>query len=264
MESLLDKILCKDYLNLTIKEIILINKHKKIFGLGKELSKVIEKFKYDKNNDSYLNDSEVNEKKEVIEVLQKELLPRTIILENLSNVDLDEEGINSNFKSKFINNLRDLNNLQICKLIDRISYYFNKKKLNFFGRKSSGDGAYHQINKVISESLNLTLVFQIFGKQYPKYSNRYMHLPIAKFNKELLIEALNQYCVRYLYILEVIASTMSKLDSEQLEGKKGSFAIGKEIKHYLEIVKEDNVIVYSKNQPTTNYYTDDVEGDEDE
>ena len=130
MESLLDKILCKDYLNLTIKEIILINKHKKIFGLGKELSKVIEKFKYDKNNDSYLNDLEVNEKKEVIEVLQKELLPRTIILENLSNVDLDEEGINSNFKSKFINNLRDLNNLQICKLIDRISYYFNKKKLN--------------------------------------------------------------------------------------------------------------------------------------
>lgn len=261
MESLLDKILSKDYLNLTIKEIILINKHKKFFGLEKELSKVIEKLKHDKNNDSNLNDLEVNEKKEIIEILQKELLPRTIILENLSKVDLDEEGINSNFKSKFINNLRDLNNLQICKLIDRISYYFKKKKLNFFGRKSSGDGAYHQINKVISESLNLTLVFQIFGKQY---SNRYMHLPIDKFNKELLIETLNQYCVRYLYILEVIASTMSKLDPEQLEGKKGSFIISKEIKHYLEIVEEDNVIVYSKNQPTTNYYADDVEGDDDE
>lgn len=63
MESLLDKILSKDYLNLTVKEIILINKHKKIFGLEKELSKVIEKFKYDKNNDSYLNDLEINEKK---------------------------------------------------------------------------------------------------------------------------------------------------------------------------------------------------------
>ena len=261
MESLLDKILSKDYLNLTVKEIILINKHKKVFGLEKELSKVIEKFKYDKNNDSYLNDLEIYEKNEIIEVLQKELLPRTIILENLSNVDLDEEGINSNFKSKFINNLRDLNNLQICKLIDRISYYFKKKKLSFFGRKSSGDGAYHQINKVISESLNLTLVFQIFGKQY---SNRYMHLPIDKFNKELLIETLNQYCVRYLYILEVIASTISKLDPEQLEGKKGSFVISKEIKHYLEIVEEDNVIVYSKNQPTTNYYADDVEGADDE
>ena len=66
MESLLDKILCKDYLNLTIKEIILINKHKKVFGLEKELSKVIEKFKYDKNNDSYLNDLEINEKNEFI------------------------------------------------------------------------------------------------------------------------------------------------------------------------------------------------------
>ena len=262
MSNVLDKILSRNYEQLTISDLFLIDKYQKHFGLDKQFSQVLTKNNLNKKDETNLNDVNEDVKNEIIEVLKKELLPRTIILENLAKVDLEKEGIVSNFNSKFVESLRKLDNLKLCKLIDRISYYMLKNsKLNFFGRKSNGDGAYHEFNKVISDSLGLSLVFQIFGK---KYLNRYTHLPIDKFNKEAFIEALSKYCVRYTYILEIIVNTMATFDLELLEGKKGSFKIGKEIKTYLDIVVEDTAKSFVRGEPNSNYYTEDVDGDDDE
>lgn len=262
MSDLLNKILCKDYENITIKELFLMKKHQKVFGLDKQFSQVIIKNNWNKTDETKLVGLSDDIKNEVIETLKKELLPRTIILEELSKVDLEGEGINSNFNFKFVDSLKKLDNLKLCKFIDRISYYMKKNsKLNFFGRKSNGDGVYHELNKVISDSLGLSLVFQIFGK---KFLNRYVHLPVDKFDKNEFIEVLSKYCIRHTYILEIIVNTISELEIEMLEGKKGSFIIGKNVKYYLDIVVEDYVKVFVRSEPNTNYYTDDLEGDDDE
>ena len=220
MGNLLNKILNKDYESLTVKELFLMKKYQKNFSSDKQFLQIIINSNWNKNDETellYLSDEVKNE---VIETLKKELLPRTIILENLSKVDLESEGINSNFNYKFTKSLEKLDSFQICKLIDRISHFMKKNsKLNFFGRKSNGDGVYHELNKVISNSLGLNLVFHIFGK---KLLNRYMHLPVDRFDKNEFIEVLSKYCIRHTYILEIIANTISEMEVELLEGKKGS------------------------------------------
>lgn len=261
MGNILDSILHKEYEQLTVKNLFILDKYKKVFGLDKEFTQLLKKYSLNKKDETLIDELDKEIKIEVIEELQKKLLPRTNILENLSSNDLNHEGIDSNFKNRFINGLSELSNFQICKFIDRIGYYIKKKKLNFFGKTPNNVGAYHQINKVISDSMGLSLVFDIFGKNL---SNNYLHLDIEKFNKEGFIKCLNEYCIRYSYILEIMCKVFSSFNDDELEGKKVAFAINKGIKFYLQIIKEDSNKNVISGEPSTNYYGDDLEEDDDE
>ena len=92
------------------------------------------------------------------------------------------------------------------------------------------------INKVISDSYNLNLVFEIFEKNN---KNKFLHLDVNKFNKEYMIEVLNKYFTCYLYILEIISGVVLNCDEDELSKKTLAFAITKEIKQYLNVIRED-------------------------
>ena len=223
--TLLNKLLEKDYENLTIEELGVLDKYRETFGLGDEFKKLYEDLIKGENN---LN--------KIKEELETKLLPRILILENLSKLEINEPELHVNFRGELINNLRKMDNLRICYFIDKVSYQIRENNIRFFGVKRQNEISYHMINKVISDSYNLNLVFEIFEKNN---KNKFLHLDVNKFNKEYMIEVLNKYFTCYLYILEIISDVVLNCDEDELSKKTLAFAITKEIKQYLNVIRED-------------------------
>ena len=223
--TLLNKLLEKDYENLTIEELGVLDKYKETFGLGDEFKKLYEDLIKGENN---LN--------KIKEELETKLLPRILILENLSKLEINEPELHVNFRGELINNLRKMDNLRICYFIDKVSYQIKENNIRFFGVKRQNEISYHMINKVISDSYNLNLVFEIFEKNS---KNKFLHLDVNKFNKEYMIEVLNKYFTCYLYILEIISDVVLNCEEDELSKKTLAFAITKEIKQYLNVIRED-------------------------
>ena len=223
--TLLNKLLEKDYENLTIEELGVLDKDRVTLGLGDEFIKLYEDLIKGENN---LN--------KIKEELETKLLPRILILENLSKLEINEPELHVNFRGELINNLRKMDNLRICYFIDKVSYQIRENNIRFFGVKRQNEISYHMINKVISDSYNLNLVFEIFEKNS---KNKFLHLDVNKFNKEYMIEVLNKYFTCYLYILEIISGVVLNCDEDELSKKTLAFAITKEIKQYLKVIKED-------------------------
>lgn len=223
--TLLNKLLEKDYENLTIEELGVLDKYRETFGLGDEFKKLYEGLIKGENN---LN--------KIKEELETKLLPRILILENLSKLEIKEPELNVNFRGELLNNLRKMDNLRICYFIDKVSYQIKENNIRFFGVKRQNEISYHMINKVISDSYNLNLVFEIFEKNS---KNKFLHLDVNKFNKEYMIEVLNKYFTCYLYILEIISDVVLNCDEDELSKKTLAFAITKEIKQYLNVIRED-------------------------
>ena len=223
--TLLNKLLEKDYENLTIEELGVLDKYRETFGLGDEFKKLYEDLIKGENN-----------LKIIKEELETKLLPRILILENLSKLEINEPELHVNFRGELINNLRKMDNLRICYFIDKVSYQIRENNIRFFGVKRQNEISYHMINKVISDSYNLNLVFEIFEKNN---KNKFLHLDVNKFNKEYMIEVLNKYFTCYLYILEIISGVVLNCDEDELSKKTLAFAITKEIKQYLKVIKED-------------------------
>ena len=223
--TLLNKLLEKDYENLTIEELGVLDKYRETFGLGDEFKKLYEDLIKGENN-----------LKIIKEELETKLLPRILILENLSKLEINEPELHVNFRGELINNLRKMDNLRICYFIDKVSYQIRENNIRFFGVKRQNEISYHMINKVISDSYNLNLVFEIFEKNS---KNKFLHLDVNKFNKEYMIEVLNKYFTCYLYILEIISDVVLNCDEDELSKKTLAFAITKEIKQYLNVIRED-------------------------
>ena len=223
--TLLNKLLEKDYENLTIEELGVLDKYRETFGLGDEFKKLYEDLIKGENN---LN--------KIKEELETKLLPRILILENLSKLEINEPELHVNFRGELISNLRKMDNLRVCYFIDKVSYQIKENNIRFFGVKRQNEISYHMINKVISDSYNLNLVFEIFEKNS---KNKFLHLDVNKFNKEYMIEVLNKYFTCYLYILEIISDVVLNCEEDELSKKTLAFAITKEIKQYLNVIRED-------------------------
>ena len=223
--TLLNKLLEKDYENLTIEELGVLDKYRETFGLGDEFKKLYEDLIKGENN---LN--------KIKEELETKLLPRILILENLSKLEINEPELHVNFRGELINNLRKMDNLRICYFIDKVSYQIKENNIRFFGVKRQNEISYHMINNGISDSYILNLVFEIFEKN-SKY--KFLHLDVNKFNKQYMIEVLNKYFTCYLYILEIISDVVLNCDEDELSKKTLAFAITKEIKQYLNVIRED-------------------------
>ena len=223
--TLLNKLLEKDYENLTIEELGVLDKYRETFGLGDEFKKLYEDLIKGENN---LN--------KIKEELETKLLPRILILENLSKLEINEPELHVNFRGELISNLRKMDNLRVCYFIDKVSYQIRENNIRFFGVKRQNEISYHMINKVISDSYNLNLVFEIFEKNS---KNKFLHLDVNKFNKEYMIEVLNKYFTCYLYILEIISDVVLNCEEDELSKKTLAFAITKEIKQYLNVIRED-------------------------
>ena len=87
MGNILYSILHKEYEQLTVKNLFLLDRYKKVFGLDKEFTQLLKKYSLNKKDETLIDELDKEIKIEVIEELQKKLLPRTNILENLSSND---------------------------------------------------------------------------------------------------------------------------------------------------------------------------------
>lgn len=240
--SLLDKLLNKDYLSLSFNEIKILNNNKVVFGLDKKFQVLYEKIELEVLSKGEVSLDNLVKVKEILEV---DLLPRVIILENLSSVIIDENELKVNFKGDFIKNLTLMNNNQICYFIDIMSFYIRKHKIRFFGVGRNNEIAYHMINKVVSDSLGLRFVFDIFGKNC---TENFVHLEINRLKKELFIESLDKYCISYIYILDIISKIVLDYDEQLLSKKSLKFEINKEIKEFKNVIEEDKKLFKTKDR----------------
>ena len=98
--------------------------------------------------------------------------------------------------------------------IDKVLMISDEFKIRFFRNE---EYSLHEINGVISRSLGLTLVFEVFKKCNYK---TFLDIPFEHTDKNLMIEVLNTQCVRYLYILKIISEIVLATEKGKLTGTK--------------------------------------------
>jgi hypothetical protein len=106
-------------------------------------------------------------------------------------------------------------------------------KIRFFRNE---EYSLHEINGVISKSLWLTLLYEIFQKGKYKL---FQKIPFERIDKELMIEVLNTQVVRYLYILKTISEIVLATEESKLTGTKINKIIRDQIKDYVSIIKKE-------------------------
>jgi hypothetical protein len=94
----------------------------------------------------------------------------------------------------------------------------------------------HEINGVVSISLGLTLVFEVFKKG--KYK-KFLELPYMYINKDKMIETLDNLFVRYFYILKIISDIVLSTEEDQLTGTKINKEIRDQITEYVKIIQKE-------------------------
>ena len=190
-EMFLKKILDKEFESLSLDELKVIVVHDTIFPISKKdkntLEKIIEDGITDGNRDK------------MVAVLKEGLPNAFAILSNLDKHDLVEGEIKIEFRKNLIESLRLMNHLQLGIFIDKVLMVSKEFKVRFFRNE---EYSLHEINGVISKSLGLTLVFEVFKKGEYK---TFLEIPFEHTDKNIMIEVLNTQCVRYLYILKIIS-----------------------------------------------------------
>ena len=110
-------------------------------------------------------------------------------------------------------------------------------KVRFFRNE---EYSLHEINGVISKSLGLTLVFEVFKKGEYK---TFLEIPFEHTDKNLMIEVLNTQCVRYLYILKIISEVVLATEEGKLTGTKINKNIRDQIADYVKLIKKERKYV---------------------
>lgn len=112
-----------------------------------------------------------------------------------------------------------------------------EEKIRFFRNK---DYSLHAINSVISRSLGLSLVFEIFK---PGKAKNFKAIDYTRIDKAQMIEEIDNQVVRYLYVLAKIAEVVLNTEEEKLLGTKINKTINEQISVYLEIIKKEKSAV---------------------
>jgi hypothetical protein len=160
-----------------------------------------------------------------------------VILSSLDKHSILEDGIKIDFRKNLIDNLKQMNHLQLGIFIDKVLMISDESKIRFFRNE---EYSLHEINSVISKSLGLTLVFEVFQKG--KYKS-FLDIPFSLVDKDLMIETLNTQLVRYLYILKIISEVVLSTEESKLTGTKINKTIREQISDYVKIIKKERVTV---------------------
>ena len=228
-EMLLKRILDKDFESLTVDELKVIVAQDSIFPISKKDKKALEKIiEYGITDDN---------RDKMVAVLKEGLPNAFAILSNLDKYDLVDGEIKIEFRKDLIENLKRMNHLQLGIFIDKVLMVSDESKIRFFRNE---EYSLHEINGVISKSLGLTLIFEVFKKRDYK---TFLNIPFEHTDKNLMIEALNTQCVRYLYILKIISEVVLATEKDRLTGTKINKNIREQISGYVKLIKKERKYV---------------------
>lgn len=224
-ETFLKKLLNKDFEALSVDELKIIINQDDVFNISKKDKKVLEKV---------IEDNRLETDKDKVVSILKEGLPNSFaILSNLDKHPISDGEMKIDFRGNWIENLNQMNHLQLCIFIDKVLMMSDEFKIRFFRNE---EYSLHEINGVISKSLWLTLVFEIFQKGKYKL---FQKIPFERIDKELMVEVLNTQVVRYLYILKTISEIVLATEESKLTGTKINKIIRDQIKDYVSIIKKE-------------------------
>lgn len=252
----LDKLLTNDYEGMSLRHFQIIDTYNTVFKVGSAFHKIIEKI--NRKPKELFTDST---KKELIEIINDKMPPRLFVLNALDNYPILEQDIEISFKNDFYKNIESMNINQLCHLIDRLDDIASKHKISFFGSNNNRPIAYHNLNKVVSQSLGYSLVFTIFEKNKSK---EYQKLDINKINKSRLINCLKNQCKLYFYILEGLSDIILNFKEVDLDKKSLTYEINKKLEKYFSIIKQEHKLLNTKGKKSTDkwkYLIDKVEID---
>jgi hypothetical protein len=228
-EMFLKKILDKDFETITVDELKVIITHDSVFAISKKDKKALEKI---------IEDGITDDDRDKMVAVLKEGLPNSFaILSNLDKYDLVDGEIKIEFRKNLVENLKTMNHQQLGIFVDKVLMVSKEFKIRFFRNE---EYSLHEINGVISKSLGLTLVFEVFKKGEYK---TFMEIPFEHTDKNLMIEALNAQCVRYLYILKIISEVVLATEKDKLKGTKINKNIREQIDGYVKLIKKERKYV---------------------
>lgn len=228
-EMFLKKIIDKEFKSLTVEELKVIVTYDSVFPMSKTDKKALEKIIEDGITDS--------NKDKMVAVLKEGLPNSFVILSNLDKHDIIDGEINIEFRKNLIENLKLMNHLQLGIFMDKVLMVSKESKIRFFRNE---EYSLHEINGVISKSVGLTLVFEVFKKGEYK---TFMEIPFERTDKNLMIEVLNAQCVRYLYILKIISEVVLATEKDKLTGTKINKNIREQIDGYVKLIKKERKYV---------------------
>lgn len=228
-EMFLKKILDKDFETIMVDELKVIITHDSVFAISKKDKKALEKI---------IEDGITDDNRDKMVAVLKEGLPNSFaILSNLDKYDLVDGEIKIEFRKDLIENLKLMNHLQLGIFIDKVLMVSDESKIRFFRNE---EYSLHEINGVISKSLGLTLIFEVFKKRDYK---TFLNIPFEHTDKNLMIEVLNTQCVRYLYILKIISEIVLATEEGKLTGTKINKDIRNQIANYVKLIKKERKYV---------------------
>lgn len=222
------KILNRQFDELSRDEMLAIAENPDVFQMPKKFRKLL--------GDSELNDEA---RHAAIEMLKDELHASIDLLNRLDQFAVNDPVYGVEFKKDFIETAKRLPIYRLCILIDKLDYYMRKYRICFFGNNQAKPNVWHEINKVVSDSFGLDLVFEVFGCKEHYY--RFEKLNYTAFKADKLIACLEAYCRNWTCILYYIAQTLADADEESVTKKKSiTAAINKSVQVYMDIIKAEH------------------------
>lgn len=240
------KILNRQFDELSRDEMLVIAENPDIFKMPKKFGKLL--------GDSGFNDEK---RREAIEMLKDELPPSIYILNNLDLFSISDPVYGVDFKKDFIETAKKLPIYRLCILIDKLDYYMRKCKICFFGNNQAKSIVWHEINKVISDSFGLDLVFEVFACKEHYY--RFEKLNYRAFKVDKLIACLEAYCKNWTCILYYIAKALLDADDESVNKKKSiTAAINKSVQVYVDIIRTERKRLGKAEKDQEGIFTTDI------
>ena len=224
-EMFLKKVLGKDFGELNIEELKVITSYDSVFSMSKKDIKVIDKV---------IQDEDLDRNRDLVIATLKEGLPNSgEILSRLDNYPIRESTIQLDFRSDLHHNLSKMDHKQLCIFIEKVLMMSDEFNIRFFRNE---EYSLHEINGVVSISLGLTLVFEVFQKG--KYK-KFLELPYSFINKGKMVETLDSIFVRYFYILKIISEIVLSTDEDKLTKTKINKEIRDQITEYVKIIQKE-------------------------
>ena len=238
----LNKLLNRDFENLSIEELNAIVNSEDVFPMTKKDKKVLEKIISKNTLDS--------DRSAVVAVLGEAIPQAIVILNKLDKFSIDTGPIKIDLKNELLDDLNQMNNFQLCIFIDKVMFMSKEYKINFLRHKVY---SLHEINSAFSRSFGLSLAFEIFK---PGESKRFMVVDYSRLNKDMLINVIINQMVHCRYILKAISEAVLSTEESKLTGTKINKMIREAIAEYIDIIKEERKALRAtgvRGEPTWTY-----------
>ena len=117
-EVFLKKIINRDFEKLTVEEFQTLIEYYEVFNLKKKDTKILEK--------AIANIGLASEKDKAVAMLKEALPNAHTILASLDLNSIEVNGVEINFRKSFLENLKRMDNLQLCIFIDKVADFKSK------------------------------------------------------------------------------------------------------------------------------------------